>query len=166
MKFHQWTLSKPVLVIVLGLLCCFAAKRLAAQSVKPNLSGTWELNVSKSKLSRLHRAGTDRYKIRHSDPRLMMEHTYPSGNTDTSYYTTDGKQGLPNPQYWQELAKAYWDGDTLVIEKHQETSQVSITWMYRYTLSRDGHSLAVTRHVTKNSFSADLDESLIYEKRK
>jgi hypothetical protein len=126
----------------------------------------WELDLSKSKLSRVHSAGTDRYKIKHSEPQLLVEHMYSSGSIETSRYTTDGKECLPNPEHREQLAKAYWDGDTLVIEKHQETGQDRITWMFRYTLSQDGQSLAVTRHVTRNSYSADIDESLVYEKQK
>lgn len=94
-----------------------------------------------------------------------MEHTY-SSDSETYRYMTDGKIGLPNPEHRDVLAKAYWDGDTLVIEKHQETGQSRITWVSRYTLSQDGQSLAITRHVTENSFSSNLDETLVYEKRR
>jgi hypothetical protein len=155
------------IVLIALALSCFIANPASAQLAKPNLSGTWELNVSKSKLSRMHRAGTDRYKITHSEPQLRMEHTYPSGG-ETSRYTTDGTPMLADLDRRDVLAKAYWDGDTLVIEKHQEIDEgrLRMTWTSRFTLSQDGQSLAVTKHATRNSFSADLDESLVYEKRK
>jgi hypothetical protein len=150
--------------VVFASLTFFLTKPVSPQSAKPNLSGTWELNLSKSKLSRAHKAKSDRYKIRHSEPQLVMEYTY-SGDTETFYYRTDGKERPPEPQHWDILAKAYWDGDTLVIEKRQEIDQFRMLSVSRFTLSQDGQSLAVVRHATRNSFSLDLDESLVYERR-
>jgi hypothetical protein len=162
---HSSSLIVRAIIIVLASLTCIVAKPTLAQSPKPNLSGTWELNLSESKLSRGHRAVHDRYKIRHLEPQLIVEYT-DSSISETSRYTTDGKLRPPDPQHLEELAKAYWDGDTLVIEKHHEIYQDRITWIGRYTLSQDGQSLAVAKHVTRNSFSIDLDESLVYDKQK
>ena len=77
---------------------------------------------------------------------------------------TDGKLRVPNPLNGKLVAKPYWDGNTLVIEKFQETDQGRMDWLDRYSLSKDGQSLAVTYHATRASFSV-LDESLIYEKK-
>jgi hypothetical protein len=155
-----------ITLIILAFLFCSVATHVSAQQAKPNLTGTWKLNLSKSKLAPQHGPGGDRYKIKHSEPRLEMEHTF-YGRSETYSYMTDGKERVANrsPQDGETRAKAYWDGDTLVIEKHQETGRAGIIWMSRYTLSQDGKSLAVTHHVNKSSFSAAFDESLTYEKQ-
>ena len=70
-----------------------------------------------------------------------------------------------SPVDGETLAKTYWDGNTLVIEKRQELGPGGIRWVSRYTLSQDGKSLAVTYHVNQSSFSAAFDESLTYEKQ-
>ena len=57
-----------------SLLFCFGAIHASAQQVKPNLTGTWKLNLSKSKLASQHPPGDDRYKIKHLEPRLEMMH--------------------------------------------------------------------------------------------
>jgi hypothetical protein len=150
-------------LIFLALLLCCVATRASGQQAKPNLNGTWKLNRSESKLAPKHGPGSDRYKIKHSEPRIKMEHTFPDGQSETYSYMTDGKERVANrsPLDGETRAKAYWDGDTLVIEKHQKDS----IWMSRYTLSQEGKSLAVTHHVNKSSFSSAFDESLMYEKK-
>jgi hypothetical protein len=154
--------SRNTLVILVFLFCSVAAHVLA-QQVKPNLTGTWKLNLSKSKPAPERGPGGDPYKIRHLEPRLEMEH-----GGETYSYMIDGKERMANRslQEGETRAKAYWDGDTLVIEKRQETGRGGSTWTSRYTLSQDGTSLAVTRHVNKSSFSGAFDESLTYEKQR
>jgi len=151
-----------IILIILVFFFCSGATHLSAQQVRPNLSGTWKLNLSKSKLAPQRPFGGDSYKIKHLEPQLEMVH---GGNTYR--YVTDGKQHVANvsPGEGETLAKTYWDGDTLVIEKRQEIGQGGSSWVSRYTLSQDGKSLTVTHHVNRSSFSAAFDESLTYEKQ-
>jgi hypothetical protein len=155
-------IHRRITLIVLASLFCFGAIHASAQQVKPNLTGTWKLNLSKSKLASQHPPGDDRYKIKHLEPRLEMVH-----GGDPYRYITDGKEHVANrsPVDGETLAKTYWDGDTLVIEKRQELGPGGSRWVSRYTLSQDGKSLAVTHHVNQSSFSAAFDESLTYEKQ-
>jgi hypothetical protein len=126
------------------------------------LSGTWKLNLSKSKLAWPHPPQGHRYKIKHSEPRLEMVH-----EGETYHYITDGKQHVANRSSTEgeTLAKTYWDGDTVVTEKSQEFGLGVSKWVSRYTLSQDGKSLAITHHVSRSSFSEAFDESLTYEKQ-
>ena len=86
---------------------------------------------------------------------------------DTYHYVTDGKEHVAKRSLvnGETRAKAYWDDDTLVIEKRQEVAQRDSSWVVRYTLSQDGKSLAVTHHVNKSSFSDAFDLSLTFEKQ-
>jgi hypothetical protein len=157
----------PKIVPVAAILVVFAlwvgVTHVSAQQAKPNLSGTWKLNLNKSKLAPRHGPGGDSYTIKHSEPRLEMKHMF-SGRSEIYSYVTDGKERVANrsPQDGETRAKTYWDGDTLVVEKHQAGS----FWVSRYTLSQDGKVLAVTHGVNKSSFSNAFDESLTYEKQR
>ena len=159
---HVLTCHSRIAFIVLAFWLSVVATPVSAQQTKPNLTGTWKLNLTKSKLAPLHRAGSDRYKIKHSEPRLEVEHTF-DGRSETSSYVTDGKEHTSNSS-WQDgetRAKTYWDGDTLVMER----LRLGSSWTSRYMLSEDGKSLVVNHHVYKSSFSGAFDESLTYEKQ-
>src|SRR5882672_761452 len=107
--------------LILVFLFCSVAPHVSAQQSKPNLTGTWNLNLNKSKLAPQHGPGSDRYKIKYSEPRVEMEHTF-NGRSETYSYVTDGKERMANGslQDGATRAKAYWDIDTLVIEKPRQ----------------------------------------------
>jgi hypothetical protein len=155
-----------IILIVLVSMFCSVGRYVLAQQVKPNLTGKWKINLSKSKLAPQHGPGIDRYKIKHSEPRVEMDHLFNSGG-ETYSYVIAGKKRIVNTslQDGPTRARAYWDGDTLVIEKQREIGSVGVSeWIDRYTLSQDGKSLVVILHANKSSFSAAIDESLIYER--
>jgi hypothetical protein len=154
--------------VILAFLVFTSAGHASAQQAKPNLTGTWKLNASKSKLAPQHERGIDLYKIKHSEPRVEMLHMF-DGRSEPYFYLTDGKERIANrsEQDGDLRAKTYWDGDTLVIEKHQELGPGSGTvWTSRYTLSQDGQSLIVTQHFKKSSIGSVPDEYLVYEKQR
>jgi hypothetical protein len=158
-----------ITLIILAFLLCSVVTHVSAQQAKPNLTGTWILNRSKSKLSPHPAPGDVRYKIKHSEPRIEMELLF-LGRSNTYSYMTDGKERVARQslQDGAMRAKAYWDSNTLVIEKHQaipfQTVGAFVT-ISRYTLSQDGKSLAITSHTDKSSSSAAVDESLTFEKQ-
>jgi hypothetical protein len=159
-------LNSRIVLIILALLISSVGTHVSAQQTKPNLTGTWKINLSKSKLAPQHGPGIDRYKIKHSEPRVEMQYTF-NGRSETYIYVTDGKERTANGslQDGPTRAKTNWDGDTLVIEKHQATGHVgAFVWISRFSLSQDGKSLAVTHHANQSSFGAAIDESLVYEK--
>ncbi len=138
-------------------------KQVPAHEVRPNFSGTWKLSLAKSKLNQQPRPGNHLYKIKHVEPRfeLMLQ-------DDTFYYIIDGKvhvayRGLLDVDL--QMAKAYWDGGTLVIETSQEIGPGGTRWVSRFKLSEDGNTLAITDHFYPSRFGRPRDESLIYEKQ-
>jgi hypothetical protein len=156
-----------IILIVLASLFCSVGPHVLAQQVKPNLTGTWKINLSKSKLAPQHGPGIDRYKIKHSEPRVEMVHMF-NDRSETYSYMTDGKERMANGslQDGSTRAKTHWDGDTLVIEKQQSFGPVGFfVSISRFILSQDGKSLVVIHHANKSSFGAAIDESLIYEKQ-
>ena len=164
--------SRPVLpicsritVVSLAFLLCSVAIHVSAQQTKPDLSGTWKLKPSKSKLDVDHPVVPDKCKINHSEPRLVMVYTFPV-SSETYSYMTDGEERVVNSssQNGVTRAKAFWDGDTLVIEGRNDRARVS--WIDRYTLSQDGRNLVVAQRISKSSFGPAFDQLLTFEKRK
>jgi hypothetical protein len=161
MEFSGLRLQSRTAFVIFAFLCCSAVRNVSAQQAKPILAGTWKLNLSKSRLAPQHPRESDIYKIRQSEPRLEVIHIF-SGRSETYSYVTDGKERVANRsvQDGELRAKAYWDGDTLVIDKQQGSA-----WTSRYSLSHDGKSLIVTQHITRSAFSAPFDEFLTYDKQ-
>ena len=152
-----------IATILFTFLLCSIVTFVSAQQAQPDLTGTWKINLNKSKLGPRHGPGSDSYIIKHLEPRIEMEHRF-FGRSEIYSYVTDGGERVANRSSvdGKTSAKTYWDGDTLVIEKHQR----GIFWVSRYTLSQDGQTLAVTHHNNKSWFSDAFDESLTYEKQR
>jgi len=94
----------------------------------------------------------------------------PNGIDSNKYvYVVDGKQHLScSSQNSMYQAKAYWDGETLVIEKEQQNGNnyppLHNYWTSRYSLSSDGKVLAVNNQrgaLPKDGFHSEL----IYDKQ-
>jgi hypothetical protein len=148
---------------------CALVANAPAQQAKPDFTGTWKINLSKSKFTQQHgpaRAG-DVYKIKYSGPKLEMEHLF-SSRSETYSYVIDGKEHTANRSALDgELrAKAYWDGNVLVIDKSQFTSSGMSTWTTRFALSPDGMTLGVTQRVAKSLMGNGFDEELTYDKQR
>jgi hypothetical protein len=138
-------------------------KQVPAHEVRPNFSGTWKLNLTKSKLSKQPGPGNHLYKIKHVEPRFEL---VVQGNT--FHYIIDGKvhvayRGLLDVEL--QMAEAYWDAETLVIETSQEIGPGGARWVSRFKLSEDGNTLGITDHFYPSRFGGPRDESLIYEKQ-
>jgi hypothetical protein len=138
----------------------------SAQQQKPNLSGTWTLNLSASKFAAPHKHEHDTYMIKMKEPRLQVTHVT-DGRNEIFTYVTDGKEHMANVP-GQSAAirfKAHWDGDTLVIDKNEDSGDFGTTsWTSRYSLSQNGKTLTIIEHVTRSAFSAPFDETLVYDR--
>ena len=135
---------------------------------QPNLSGTWTLDLSASKLAAQHRREHDTYMIKMKEPRLQVTHVT-DGKNEIFTYVIDGKERMANVpgQSAAIRGKAYWDGDTLVIEKNQDSGDFGTTsWTSRYSLSQNGKTLTIIEHVTRSAFSAPFDETLVYDRHR
>ena len=80
----QWCAAFLILALLFG------GRHASAQQTEPNLSGTWKLNLRKSKLGPQHGYGGDTQKIKHSGSRLEI--TY--GFNQHYSYLIDGKERI------------------------------------------------------------------------
>ena len=128
-------------VIFCALIPLLSPALFVAASGKPDFSGTWVLNLEKSRLDpRMHvEMGT--ITIDHREPQFHFHRLFvTAGKNDEFSYalTTDGKETVAEEKGQTVHSHLYWDGDVLVysvLMVRQDGRQA--TNIVRYSL-RDG----------------------------
>ena len=149
-------------------LVVLAVVALAALPVlaKPNFSGDWKLNVSKSSFGQMPAPSGMTNKITHEDPKLTSHVKQSSERGDFEFdstYTTDGKE-CSNDMFDNPVKSTLkWDGDTLLIDAKGKFGDNEFTMQDKWTLSDDGKTLTIIRHF-KSSMGED-DHKLVLEKQ-
>ena len=138
---------------------------LQAQA-KPNFSGTWKLNTGKSDFGAMPAPDTRADKITHEDPDLKDSFTQ-SGQmgevTAEMKYSTDGKETTNSVRGNQIKSTAKWEGDELAIAGKTSFNGADVTLNDRWSLSADGKTLTIQRHV--NSPMGETDQKIVLEKQ-
>lgn len=99
-----------------ALLLFSANSSLYAQNSTPDFSGTWRLNIEKSKLPKGTKAQSETIAITCSGASIQMRYTI-EGKESIVAYTTDGKERTINEnQGGKVVVKAKWKGPVLVVE--------------------------------------------------
>lgn len=133
---------------------------------KPNLSGNWKVNVTKSDFGPMPAPDSQADKITHSDPDLKISVTSTGQMGDLNYdlhYTADGKEATNTVMGNEMKSTAKWDGDDLVIDTTGNFNGTDFTAKDRWTLSEDGKTMTQARHI---SFAGgDGDMKIILEKQ-
>jgi hypothetical protein len=134
-------------LILVGLLFLVAG---AAAQGKPNFSGDWKLNASKSNFGQMPAPTSLTQKITHADPSLKVQ-TAQSGdfgdiNSDFSF-TTDGKE-CQNAvgDMFKMTSTVKWDGDILLFDSKMDIQGNAMSGTDKWSLSPDGKTLTVQRH--------------------
>jgi hypothetical protein len=138
-----------LLLIAPALLLSYA---LAPERV--NLSGTWNLNESKSELGNFVRFTTRKIKVEQKDDAIIISKTSPSrsGEDVTTIETLsfDGKESestvfgsskKKSTAKWSEDGKSFNVNYTIALERNGETNNINGT--ETWTLTNDGKSLSL-----------------------
>jgi hypothetical protein len=130
-----------------NILLAFAFAALPAIA-KPNFSGDWKLNVSKSTFGQMPAPNSMTSKIAHEDPTLKNSTKQSSARGDfesESNYTTDGKE-CTNQMFGNPVKSTVkWDGDALLIDTKAKFGDNDVTIQDKWTLSEDGKTLTIVR---------------------
>lgn len=132
----------------------FGAMALAATvqaNAKPNFSGEWKLNASKSEFGPMPAPASRTDKIKHEDPSLKINTSSSGPQGDVNFdlsYTTDGTETTNQIRGNPTKSTAKWDGDALVIVTKAKFQDNDITLNDRWTLSEDGKTLTIQRKIT------------------
>jgi hypothetical protein len=144
------------LLLALALSAALASTTFAQTVAQPDLSGTWKLNLAKSKLPRklpikpqtvTITADGDAIQFHFSGNPKGRRYTFvPDGKARTAYLV-EGKERLVWGEDYVELVKARWEKSSLVIEYDVKsdlgsnvvdpTPSLSLYW----SLSIDGKTL-------------------------
>ncbi|HTS48932.1 MAG TPA: hypothetical protein VMH05_13370 [Bryobacteraceae bacterium] len=150
-----------------AILTSVAALALAASlAAKPNFSGTWTLNVSKSDFGMLPGPTSRTDVIEHNDPALkdtVTQETQQGPQNATLNYTTDGKEATNEQGPMTVTSTLSWDGDSLVVNSKTSIQGNDITIKQVWTLSADGKTLTQNAHLAAAALG-ETDQKLVFEK--
>ena len=146
--------------------CCLLVLAASAQT-KPNLTGTWKQNDSKSTV---RPGSTLKYsnRIEHDDPKLTVTTIMEGGDRPaTTYgrsYTTDGKPHESSDREGDKFTTTVkWDENTLVFETSEKEKTQTLGTRETWTLSEDGKTLTKKRH--SSGPRGDFDQTFVLEKQ-
>lgn len=143
----------------------FAASALC--ETKPNFTGEWKLNASKSDFGRLPPPASMVRKIEHKDPELKIFTAIQGaqGEITTSYrYTTDGKECVNSVRGVDIKGSAKWDASTLVIDSERPLPNgAPVKTHEKWTLSDDGKTLTSVSRIAMPQ--GDLTTVAVLEKQ-
>lgn len=135
----------------------------AVAADKPNFSGNWKMNVTKSNFGVLPAPNSITRQITHAEPALTIveEQDSPAGAQKTTrVYTTDGKETTFQASGTDVKTAAAWEGDVLVVISNVEAAGLRFT--DRMTLSTDGNELTSAVHIS--SPQGDVDLLVVFER--
>ena len=124
---------------------------------KPNFTGTWKFNSSKSVLQ-IPGPDATVFAIDHREPLFRLSRTHVvEGKSDTLELdlTTDGKEVIGEQGDLRFCSRAYWDGETLVFQSNVVQRGEAGANTVRYTLSDTRNSLLAEERLRGKNINSD-----------
>jgi hypothetical protein len=134
----------------------------------PNLSGTWQLNLTKSNFGQMPGPASQVNTIEDNEPSVKIVEDQKGGMMGdmnlTTTLSTDGKETTSAGMGGAEVkSTAHWDGATLVVNSKTSFQGSDITIKDSYSLSADGKTLTEVTHV--ESGMGNFDSTSVYDKQ-
>jgi hypothetical protein len=127
----------------------FATAALAAD--KPNFSGDWVMDATKSEFGPMPPPDSMTRKVEHSDPALTVTQVQTGGpqgdQTSTAKYSTDGKETVNQMMGNDIKSTTTWDGNALVIASKLDFQGNELALTSKWSLSVDGKVLTDVWHI-------------------
>jgi len=143
---------KTIITIALA-IAATAALGIAAD--KPNFSGDWTMDATKSDFGPIPPPSTMTRKVEHADPAITSVETR-DGMAATSKYSTDGKETTNEMMGSATKSVAKWDGSALLVSTKADFQGTEITINSKWTLSPDGKVLTDAWHLVTPQGEFDL----------
>jgi hypothetical protein len=148
-----------LLLIPISLLLAVGFCAQPQDSKLSNLSGTWQLNLGKSKLEEHSLIVSSTLVITCSGRTIQIDNTVNGKKYQPWIYTTDGKEhffaDLPGGD---EVAKAKWDRSVLVTRLIGRKTKPPFDFTDRWSVSTDGRTL------TQES-KGRVEQTFVYDKQ-
>ena len=148
------------------ILSLTAALTLLAAQAKPNFSGEWKVNTSKSNFGPLPPPAGMSETIAHQQESVKIALVTTTGDGEmvvALQYTTDGKESVNQVGAAKMRTVGEWVGDTLVLKSKADFGQGELTIVERWDLSEDGKVLTARVHLSGSQ--GDADQNLRFEKQ-
>jgi len=144
----------------IALTFCLCTFIVAAQT-KPNLTGTWKMNSSKSKfVNNGPSMITIKFDQKDSSFTELLTITEDNGEHKADLkYTAGGEEITTQIEDQSFQITAKWEGETLVIEMKSGHNLM----VRRITISSDGKTMTMAVHRTKGE--SVFDETVVLEKQ-
>jgi hypothetical protein len=140
---------------------------MAVAADKPNFSGEWTLDATKSDFGPMPAPQSMTRKVEQSDPNVSYTEVVVGGpqgdQTTTTKFSTDGKETtneiMGNPVKWT----GKWDGNALVSSAKADFQGNEITLAHKWTISADGKVLTDAFHI--GTGQGDFDITYVMNKK-
>lgn len=152
--------ARTFLILMAALLSALIA---AAQS-KPDFSGTWKADISKSNFGPMPAPQSAILKVEHKDPSFKLVSITVSDAGERTFevtFTTDGKECTNFVGNTEVKSVLKWDGDALLMEHRTVGGEVVVK--DRWTLSEGGQVLTLVRHWSGSQ--GELTQTLVHQKQ-
>jgi len=147
------------------ILLALCATTLLFAADKPDLSGTWNIQLDKSDFGMMPPPSKMERKVAHKDPQLTVTTSQASQRgerTTEAKYTTDGKESEVQLMGRPAKVSAKWEGSALVVTTKLEFQGNEMTQVEKWSVSADGKTL--TSEGTMNSPMGENKTKLIFTK--
>jgi hypothetical protein len=142
------------IAIRMGVMIVLIALNLLAQDPdKPGYSGTWQLDIQRTRFGQVPQPKNLVLQIEHKEPKIQILMTVTANNKgapETLKLTTDGKEYAHTLQGQACMASArwyWWEGKRLVVE----VNCPRVSWERRLTLDSKGKILTSVLTLKDNS---------------
>jgi hypothetical protein len=144
-----------------------ASSASSATASKPDLSGTWVLDIAKSDFGQMPPPENRTDTIDDKDPsiKITVNETGQMGEMNfTMDLVTDGTTVAKWTIFGNEArSTAHWEGSTLVVKTDSKFQDDPVSFQGKYTLSPDGKTLNVQDHYSGPM--GEGDAKLVFNKR-
>jgi len=145
----------------------FLAAAALPAPAKPNFSGDWKVDLSKSEFGQMPAPNSMTIKVTHAEPKVTSATRMASDMGEfeiNATYTTDGKETTnQGAGGGTTTSTAKWDGDALIISTKGRFGDNDFTMTEKWTLSEDGKTITIDR--TFHSAMGDAAQKLILTKQ-
>ena len=149
--------------ILLSLFAMLVLTSATAEPVKPNFTGEWVMDLSKSSFGPIYPPTSFVRKIVHHEPNIEIFDEQVDGSPpSTRKLTTDGQSSLLDIAGMAVSASIVWDGRDLVATT--TVGSINLKFLDRITLSTDGNILTSQTHVSSPQGESDL--TIVFERQR
>jgi hypothetical protein len=149
-------------LLILGFLSS-ATLLIAAQASRPNLSGRWELDKSRSDFGPLPPDDSAMELIQHQEPKLTITQIWKDTEGEHTLVwqlTTDGTENLARMNEVEIASRTVWEDSKLVTEWRMKRGAQLREGKFVRSLSEDRKTLTVG--VRRRSASNEIDQHLVF----